>query len=685
MSTAGGGLVMLEACELLSDVLSRAGRHSELEALLSDVVPRLVGELECRAAVLLYRGVGDRGIHEVYRYSRGEDRGCEEAVEAASKMLAGLDDSTQSCDVLGSIALGGGLFAETFVLPSYGGLVFIRDCELLNSGDRVALGLVMDGLALACRACFAGTGGGGSIECRVVGCRIAGGEGTLESDGAVVDRCALWSVFDALPDFIYVLDEHQRVSFANEAFRRVFGDPNGFGEGDLPTGRCVVCGLPHGADAANATTAGDLEYTHTDGRTWLIYGVPFQYEGGVSRVLVMGIEITKRKRAEEELRRVKAYLDSVVDCMPSVLIGVDGRGLVTRWNSFAEMQTGLTAKDACGRPVGEVFPIIPKEKLKIREALESGQIQALTKQLSQQGTLRRYFDITVYPLKGIRGGEAVVRVDDVTDRAAMEELVVQSEKMTSVGSLAAGMAHEINNPLGAIIIGAQNIQRRLSPAIGANSKLAGECGTSMEAIRDYADRREIIKFAGNILEMGKKASGIVSGMLQFSRKSRFELLLTDVSEVIEAAIVLAQTDYDLRKQYDFRHIELEREIDVDLPLVPVVQTEIEQVLVNLLRNAAQAMEGNPPERRPRLIVRAMRVDGAVRIEVCDNGPGMAEDICRRVFDPFFTTKTDGTGTGLGLSVAYMIIAQHHQGALQVSSVPGEGATFTVDLPLSAGA
>ena len=269
--------------------------------------------------------------------------------------------------------------------------------------------------------------------------------------------------------------------------------------------------------------------------------------------------------------------------------------------------------------------------------------------------------------------------------------MVQTEKMMSVGGLAAGMAHEINNPLGVMMMSAQNISRRVSEELPANFRVAEECGTTLAAIRQYLDKREILEFIADILEGGTRAARIVSNMLQFSRRSESSMVLSDVGELIDRTIELAANDYDLKKKFDFRHIEIIREFDDSLNEVPLTVTEIEQVILNLLKNGAQAMgEGlkNVPEetepRKPQFIIRTIREDHWARIEIEDNGPGMSDDIRKRVFEPFYTTKPVGTGTGLGLSVSYMIVTNNHKGAMGVESTPGQGTTFIIRLPLRRG-
>jgi signal transduction histidine kinase len=150
--------------------------------------------------------------------------------------------------------------------------------------------------------------------------------------------------------------------------------------------------------------------------------------------------------------------------------------------------------------------------------------------------------------------------------------------------------------------------------------------------------------------------------------------------VIERTVELASNDYDLKKQYDFRHIKIIRDFDPDLPRVPCVISEIEQVLLNLLRNAGQAIYSQRDRTEvPRIILRTRQDEGSARIEVEDNGPGMDETVRKRIFEPFFTTK--GMGTGLGLSVSYFIITNNHFGSIRAESSPGKGTRFIIQLPL----
>ncbi len=270
---------------------------------------------------------------------------------------------------------------------------------------------------------------------------------------------------------------------------------------------------------------------------------------------------------------------------------------------------------------------------------------------------------------------------DVTERLRIEEIMAQSEKMIMVSGLAAGMAHEINNPLGAILQHAQNIERRVSADIPANRKAAAEVGVDLELVRAYLQKRGIFDFIGHIRTAGVRASDIISNMLQFSRRGDAGAEYVDLSALLDRVLELAGTDYDMKKIYNYSGIELVREYAADLPPVQMVVAELEQVLMNILKNAAQAMAAAAMGRPPRITVRTRLSEGMVVVEIEDNGPGMDEATRLRVFEPFFTTKEVGVGTGLGLSVAYAIVTKGHRGAIEVQSSPGVGSCFTVMLPL----
>ena len=272
--------------------------------------------------------------------------------------------------------------------------------------------------------------------------------------------------------------------------------------------------------------------------------------------------------------------------------------------------------------------------------------------------------------------------EDITERKKTQEIMIQTEKMMSVGGLAAGMAHEINNPLGGVLQGTQNVIRRLAPDLKANLDTAEETGINLQELQQYLEKRGILSILSGIRYSANKAAEIISNMLQFSRKSESNRAPTNLVRLLDRVLKMAVQDYDLEKKYDFKNIDIVKEFGTDIPLIPCTETEIEQVILNLLKNSAQAMEENGNHESPRITLRCYNDRNWASIEVEDNGPGMDESTRKRAFEPFFTTKPVGTGTGLGLSVSYMIITENHNGALEVESEPGQGTKFIIKLPLT---
>jgi len=416
-------------------------------------------------------------------------------------------------------------------------------------------------------------------------------------------------------------------------------------------------------------------------RTLQTIKIPFS-EPGFSETAVLGvsIDITEQKQAKEEVARMRLYLKNIIDSMPSVLIGVDPWGYIAVLNQPAEQACGASWETAQGRFFGELFPQLESQFDQVRQAIRQGDpIKTPRMTFEEHGELH-YADVMVYPLIADSASGAVIRVDDVTARVRIESMMVQTEKMLSVGGLAAGMAHEINNPLGAILQGSQNILRRIDPAMPQNRATAEAIGIDLGQLNRYLEQRRILHFLEGVREAGIRAAKIVADMLSFSRRSESRFAPVDVEDLLETVLRLAASDYDLKKQYDFKRINIQRDFDSRLHIVHCDKTEIEQVILNLLKNAAQAMaEEDTPS--PTILLRTRYEPHYVLIEVVDNGPGMDEKTHKRIFEPFFTTKEVGAGTGLGLSVSYFIVTEQHRGRLSVASKPGQGACFSIRLPL----
>ena len=422
------------------------------------------------------------------------------------------------------------------------------------------------------------------------------------------------------------------------------------------------------------------------GETWMKGSFsPLKDSGGsVMGVVAVGVDITRQKQDEQELIRLRNYLSNVIDAMPSVLVGVDSDGAVTQWNHRAGQLTGISSEKACAKPLDQVFPGLKNEIGLIKASIRDRRVLRKSKVARRNREETRYEDITIFPLEanGVKG--AVIRVDDVTEQMRMEEMMIQSEKMLSVGGLAAGMAHEINNPLAGMMQTAQVMAQRLTAGAGipANHKAAQTAGTTMESIEQFMADRGINRMVDAIIVSGQRVAQIVNNMLSFARRDDMAKSTHHLNQILDRTIELAATDYNLKKKFDFRQIEITREYDENLPVVPCQASKIQQVILNILTNGTQAMQG-AETLNARFIIRtyADPARDMVCMEIEDNGPGMAEKIRKQVFDPFFTTKPVGVGTGLGLSVSYFIITQNHGGTMDVMSEPGKGSVFTIRLPL----
>jgi len=404
------------------------------------------------------------------------------------------------------------------------------------------------------------------------------------------------------------------------------------------------------------------------------------------RMLMLGIvrDITGRKQAEEELARQKNLLASVIEGTPDAVYVKDTAGRYLLVNRVTARLFGKPAEEILGLDDTALFPPGQAEAVMAndRAVLDSDVPQTQEQSLTTTKGVRLYLS-TKGPLKDESGRKTglfgISR--DITEKKRMEEMLIQNEKMSSVGGLAAGMAHEINNPLGGIMQSAQVILSRLNLDVPANQNSARKADCPPEKIQIYFKDRQIPELLHGLRDSAKRAAGIVTNMLEFSKRNTSAWVPVDVNAVVDKALDLCQQDYNLSQRYDFKAVAISREYQSRHLYVPCSEAQIQQVVFNLMRNAAQAMSGaRTPD--PALVLRTRSEGECAVIEVEDNGPGMDEDTRRKVFEPFFTTKDPGQGPGLGLSVSYFIIVNRHHGAIEVLPAPGGGSRFTIRLPLS---
>ncbi len=400
-----------------------------------------------------------------------------------------------------------------------------------------------------------------------------------------------------------------------------------------------------------------------------------------AHAIAMQNEIDERKQAQNEMQRLRDFLSEIINSMPSILVGVDKECNVTQWNKAAQEFTGMSLDEVDGKSFPEALPQFADQMERLQQSMDQRQpfkSERLTRQFAE---ITHYFDLMVYPLITGVGEGAVIRVDDVTDRVGFEEMLIHSEKMISVGGLAAGMAHEINNPLAAVLGGVQSIERRLTPTIEKNVNTANEYDVDLIKVQSYLENRSILRFLEMIKDGGERAARIVADMLSFSKPASSEKMPISLPNLLDRAVELVMNDYELKEKHDLQCIEILREYDEDVPNVVCEKSEISQVIFNLLKNSAYELENQENAKEEKIILRTKQEDDWAVIEIEDNGPGMDEDTSKRIFEPFFTTKPVGSGTGLGLAVSYFIITEKHQGTIAVESSVDQGCKFTIKLPL----
>ena len=396
------------------------------------------------------------------------------------------------------------------------------------------------------------------------------------------------------------------------------------------------------------------------------------------------IMVSKIHQVQSYLTLARQDLAQIIEAMPSVLIVLDENNRITEWNSQAEFYTGVKRKQAIGSYIDHVFPLISDYKDDLKEALITNNIKKIS-QVNYE-TLKGgfYFDVLIYPLISSKKLHCVIRLDDVSKEVQMQDVLAQTEKMTSIGQFSAGIAHEINNPLGAILQNTQNIKRRLFDANKKNIATAKEYNIDFQDMQHYLHDRSIINFLDAITQSGERAAKIVLNLLRFSRQSHSNLVLSHIKDIIEKSIDLISMEYRLTKDTQFDALSLNLDIPNNLPMMMCEPSELQQVFINLIQNAADAiLETGRSDGRIDISVEEQNQELIVSVK--DNGGGIPEDVRKRVFEPFYTTKEIGKGTGLGLSVSYHIIVDTHKGNMSVNTETEneENRTvFTIRLPLN---
>ena len=345
-----------------------------------------------------------------------------------------------------------------------------------------------------------------------------------------------------------------------------------------------------------------------------------------------------------EIARLKDFSENIVESLNVGVLAVDLGGMVESWNTRMEQLFGVKRQDAVGHQLRALLPEELASEIAARRDEE--QITGIYKQRLQHQGKFLTLNVSITPLVS-KSGERIGRLllfDDVTQRERMEEQMTQTEKLTSLGLLAAGVAHEVNTPLAVISNYIQMLAKQMP---------------------EDDPRHNLIE---KIVKQTFRASEIVNNLLNFSRTGAAELADIDVNRVVEETLSLVA--HPLKTS----QIHIVKQLGDSLPPVRGSANKLQQVFLNLFLNARDAMPAGGM-----LEVRTAAHNGSVEVEIADTGAGIPREHIHRIFDPFFTTKANGRGTGLGLSVSYGIIKEH-AGKIDVRSTPGKGTSFHVEFP-----
>ncbi len=367
-------------------------------------------------------------------------------------------------------------------------------------------------------------------------------------------------------------------------------------------------------------------------------------------------EIERRTRQLDDEKR---FTDQIVDSLPVGLYVIDREYRVQAWNRKRETgMQGISREQALGRTIFEILHRAPAENLRreFDEVFRTGRMQQFTIESRASGEPRAY-RITKLPMR--MGDSAITHVitigEDVTDWTQAQDRFAQSEKLAAIGQLAAGVMHEVNNPLATISACAESLGLRLDDLRAAGVDVPSQSDEFLRIIDAEVQR----------------CKRIVDGLLDFSRPRSADKAPAAINDVVEQAVFL------VKHHSRFRKLQLQTRLDPDVPPVMANAEQLIQVLMALMINAADAMpdEGTITLRTRR----GISEPEAVIAEVIDEGQGIARADLARIFEPFFTTKAPGRGTGLGLSICYGIITEHG-GRIEVDSAEGAGSTFRILLP-----
>lgn len=424
----------------------------------------------------------------------------------------------------------------------------------------------------------------------------------------------------------------------------------------------------------------------------------YNADGIVTHAVVVSRDITERTRAEKELQRAHARNQQILAAIPSILINVDADDKITHWNKPAEMAFGIPADAVIGKPFSAsgIRWDWAAVNSSVKDCRRGHTTVALNdvKYTAPDGK-DGFLNVTISPFAGDADGQIgfLLVAQDITERKILESQLSQSQKLESIGQLAAGIAHEINTPtqyVGDNIRFMQDSFADLSDLLkkyrqllaqtkqaGAFPELVADIETAEEDVDIDFVVEELPAAIEQSLEGVERVSAIVRAMKEFSHPGVEEKIAVDINRAIESTVTVARNEWKYVA-------DLKTDFATDLPPVPCYAGEFNQAILNIIVNAAHAIaDAVNNEHGKGLITVSTRRDGDwVEIRITDTGTGIPEAARPRIFDPFYTTKEVGRGTGQGLAISHSVIVEKHKGNISFETEMGKGTTFIIRLPLN---
>jgi len=515
------------------------------------------------------------------------------------------------------------------------------------------------------------------------------------------------NTFDSWPDLVVILDEDLRVLRLND----VAASHAGCRKQDLVGRNCheALCGNDHPVDqcpfSIRPTPSGEpaiqLQQAAWGGHFEFTAVCLSDSSGCVWGSMHISRDVTNRAKASKAILRMHKQTENLLASISAVLIGVDTENRVTQWNSDAERAFGIEARNAIGVPFNECS--IPWEWPRVLRHMEAVKRFGKTMRIEDFRYIRsdgqeRFLTLTVNPITDDQGecSGLVVLGTDSTERKLLESQLAQAQKLESIGFLAAGIAHEINTPtqyvdsnIYFLKTAFDGIRTHLERCSGILSKAGQEAkhrdlieklkSSERESDLEYLCR-EVPGAIADALEGLRRVSTIVGAMKEFSHPGKQDKTPTDINKVIESIVTVTRNEWKYVA-------DIVKELDPALPLVPCLPDDLGQAVLNMIINAAHAIEevvGDGSNGKGTITISTRKKKGCVEIRIQDTGSGIPEEYQSKVFDPFFTTKEVGRGTGQGLAIVHDVVVHKHGGAIRFDTELGRGTTFTVQIPLMTG-